>query len=64
MVHRNGPESMEVGMMKHRTTVRLDEPDESPQSFWELVGAWVIVIILLAATSVGLLLDHAATVSP
>jgi hypothetical protein len=54
---------MEVGMMKHRTPSLLDA-DESSKSFWELVGAWLIVVLLFAATSVGLLLDHAATISP
>jgi hypothetical protein len=55
---------MEAGMTKHRTSTLFDEPDDSSEPFWEVVAAWVIVLLLLAATSVGLLLDHAATISP
>jgi hypothetical protein len=58
-----GSELMEVVPMKHRTSL-LEQLDESSEPFWEVVVAWVMVILLLAATSVGLLLDHIATLSP
>lgn len=51
-------------MMKHRTSSRFEQLDESSQPFWEVVAAWVIVVLLLAATSVGMLLDQFATLSP
>ena len=51
-------------MMKHRTSSLFEQMDESSAPFWEVVAAWVIVVLLLAATSVGLLLDQAATISP
>jgi hypothetical protein len=53
---------MGMAMMKHRTPSVFDELDES--SSWEVVAAWVIVVLLVAATSVGLLLDQAVTISP
>jgi hypothetical protein len=50
--------------MKHRTSSLFEQLDESSEPFWEVVVAWVMVILLFAATSVGLLLDHIATLSP
>jgi hypothetical protein len=61
---RIGSELMEVVPMKHRTSSLFEQLDESSEPFWEVVVAWVMVILLFAATSVGLLLDHIATLSP
>jgi hypothetical protein len=52
---------MEVVSMKHRTSSLVEQLGESSEPFWEVVVAWTVVILLLAATSVGLLLDHIAT---
>jgi hypothetical protein len=54
---------MEVVSMKHRTSSLFEQLDESSEPFWEVVAAWVLIILLLAATSVGLLLDQIATLS-
>jgi hypothetical protein len=60
---RIGTVLMEVVSMKHRTSSLFEQLDESSEPFWEVVAAWVLIILLLAATSVGLLLDQIATLS-
>ena len=50
--------------MLGKTIFLLKQLDESSEPFWEVVVAWVMVILQFAATSVGLLLDHIATLSP
>jgi hypothetical protein len=50
--------------MKHRTLSLFEQLDESSQPFWEVVVAWGIIVLLLVATSIGLLLDQIATLSP
>lgn len=50
-------------MMKSRTSSLFEQLDESSEPFWEAVIAWVIIVVLLAATSVGMLLDQLATFS-
>jgi hypothetical protein len=51
-------------MMKHRTSSLFEQMDESSAPFWEVVVAWVLVVLLLVGTSIGLLLDQIATLSP
>jgi hypothetical protein len=38
--------------------------DHPAESLWEIVAAWIAVILVLVVTSVGLLLDQAATLAP
>jgi hypothetical protein len=52
-------ELMEMAMMKRSV---FDEVDHSLS--WEVVSAWAVVILLLVATSIGLLLDRAVAVVP
>jgi hypothetical protein len=51
-------------MKQHEMPSVFHEADHTPESFWEVVAAWIIVILVLVATSVGFLLDHAATLAP
>ncbi len=51
-------------MMRRQMPAGFDEFDQSPESDRGVTAAWIIVILLLVATSVGLLLDHAATITP
>jgi len=55
---------MEVAMMRRQTPAGFDEIDHTAESNREVVSAWIIIVLLLLATSVGLLLDHAATITP
>ena len=50
-------------MMKHRTSSLFERIDESSAPFWEVVVAWILVVLLLVGTSIGLLLDQIATLS-
>ena len=61
---RKGPLPTEVAMMRRQIPAGFDEIDQSPESDRGVTAAWIIVILLLVATSVGLLLDHAATITP
>lgn len=51
-------------MMKREMPSVFDEVDNSSESSWEVVSAWIVVVLLLVATSIGLFLDHAATMAP
>ncbi len=59
-----GHRYMEVAMMRRQMPAGFDEFDQSPESDRGVTAAWIIVILPLVATSVGLLLDHAATITP
>jgi len=50
--------------MRRQTPAGFDEIDHTAESNREVVSAWIIIVLLLLATSVGLLLDHAATITP
>jgi hypothetical protein len=63
-IPEGAPLSMEVAMMRRQMPAGFDEFDQSPESDRGVTAAWIIVILLLVATSVGLLLDHAATITP
>jgi F0F1-type ATP synthase assembly protein I len=51
-------------MIKHRASSLFEQLDESSEPFWEVVVAWVLVGLLVVGTSIGLLLDQIATLSP
>jgi hypothetical protein len=51
-------------MMRRGIPAGFDKFDHSAESDHEVVSAWIIIILLLLATSVGLLLDQAATITP
>lgn len=51
-------------MKQHEMPSVFDDAHHPAESFWEVVAAWIAVILVLVATSVGLLLDQAATLTP
>ncbi len=51
-------------MAQHKIPWAFDEVDHSPEPGREVVSAWIVVVLLLVATAIGFVLDHAATISP
>jgi hypothetical protein len=63
LAQARGAPSTSVAMMRNRMP-SFEEFPRPEMSMRDVVGAWIIIVVLLAASLIGLVLDKAATIAP